>query len=268
MANRKYLVYKMTNRFDGKIYIGCHSTFNKNDRYMGSGVEIKEALKKYGRKSFIKEILFEFDTKEEMLAKEKELVTKEFCMREDTYNRIEGGGVYCTQGMVSVKDKNGNNLKVYLDDPRYLSGELVSNMKGFRPVKDKQGNHFIVEKNDPRYISGELLHVSSGTILVEIDGNIERISEDDSRWISGELNGWMKGKTQHPNVSWKDKKHLEKTKQKMSEKAKQRIGDKNSSFGTCWITKENENKKIKKEDLEVYLQQGWIKGRKLKSMNV
>ena len=119
---RKYIVYKVTNRFDGKFYIGCHSTLNANDRYMGSGTEIKEALKKFGRKSFVKEILFEYDTKEEMLTKEKELVTKEFCMRTDTYNRIEGGGVYVSLNMITVKDKEGNTSKVYNDDPRYLSG--------------------------------------------------------------------------------------------------------------------------------------------------
>lgn len=88
---RKYLVYKVTNRFNNKIYIGIHSTLNENDRYMGSGTEIKEVLKKEGRKSFIKEILHIIDNKEDMLSKEKELVTKEFFQRTDTYNRIEGG---------------------------------------------------------------------------------------------------------------------------------------------------------------------------------
>ena len=42
------------------------------------------------------------------------------------------------------------------------------------------------------------------------------------------------------------------------------IGDKNSQFGTCWITKEGENKKIKKEQFEDYLNDGWIKGRNTK----
>jgi hypothetical protein len=38
-------------------------------------------------------------------------------------------------------------------------------------------------------------------------------------------------------------------------------GNKNSQFGTCWITKNNENKKIKNYDLDIWIQQGWIKGR-------
>ena len=130
MADRIYLVYQVTNRFDGKIYVGVHSTLNKNDRYMGSGVEIKEVLKKEGRKSFVKEILFEFDTKEEMLSKEKELVTREFCMREDTYNRIEGGGTYVTVDMIPVKDGQGNCFLVYNNDPRWLNGDVVHINKG------------------------------------------------------------------------------------------------------------------------------------------
>jgi hypothetical protein len=34
----------------------------------------------------------------------------------------------------------------------------------------------------------------------------------------------------------------------------------NSQYGTCWITKDGLNKKIKKEDLENFLKDGWVKG--------
>ncbi len=262
MANdRKYLVYKITNRFDSKIYIGVHSTLNKNDRYMGSGTEIIEALKKYGRKSFIKEILFECDTHEEMLAKEKELVTKEFCMREDTYNRIEGGSYNGTEGMITVKDKNGNTGKVYCDDPRYISGELVSNMKGVFHAKDVDGNIFTIDKNDPRYLSGELVSIQKG-IFIAVDkfGNIFQVTKDDPRWISGELTGRTKGKK---ILDRKGTPCTSEQKRKIGEanSVKQR-GSGNSQFGTCWITKDGYNKKIKKESLDAHLEQGWIKGRK------
>lgn len=59
------------------------------------------------------------------------------------------------------------------------------------------------------------------------------------------------------------KKHSDETKKLMSEKAKERVGEKNSQFGTCWINNGKEAKKIKKEDLNTWLDNGWVKGRKL-----
>ena len=65
---------------------------------------------------------------------------------------------------------------------------------------------------------------------------------------------------------WNGRKHNEETKKKMSEKAKLRIGDKNGSFGTVWIYNEclGQNKKVKKEQVETFLNQGWKLGRKMK----
>lgn len=40
-------------------------------------------------------------------------------------------------------------------------------------------------------------------------------------------------------------------------------GEQNSQFGTCWITKEGVNKKIKQELFSSFYKEGWIKGRKL-----
>lgn len=62
---------------------------------------------------------------------------------------------------------------------------------------------------------------------------------------------------------WTNKNHSEETKKLMSEVKKGiGTGETNSQYGTCWITKNGLNKKIKKEDLEVYLNEGWIQGRK------
>jgi group I intron endonuclease len=58
------IVYCITNKINGKKYIGSDS---KNDpKYYGSGVNIKKAIKKYGKKNFIKHILCEVNTSDLM----------------------------------------------------------------------------------------------------------------------------------------------------------------------------------------------------------
>lgn len=86
-----YVIYKITNLINGKFYIGQHKTSNINDSYMGSGKLIKQAIRDFGIDNFDKEILFVFDNQEEMDLKEKELVTKDFCLLETNYNQIPGG---------------------------------------------------------------------------------------------------------------------------------------------------------------------------------
>jgi hypothetical protein len=86
-----YTIYQITNIVNGKIYIGMHQTKNLDDGYMGSGIMLRNAYKKYGIENFNKEILFTFNSRKEMIQKEKELVTEEFCNSLDTYNMCIGG---------------------------------------------------------------------------------------------------------------------------------------------------------------------------------
>ena len=88
-----YVIYQTTNLLNGKIYIGIHKTTDENDSYLGSGKQLMYAVRKYGREHFKKEILFKYESLNEALDKEKELVTEEFVKRKDTYNISLGGGL-------------------------------------------------------------------------------------------------------------------------------------------------------------------------------
>ena len=125
-----YTIYQITNLINGKIYIGKHQTKNLNDGYMGSGKHICRAISKYGIENFRKEILFQFDNKDEMNAKEAELVSVEFCLREDTYNLCPGG-----QGGWGYLNMTGQNRG------EWHKQNLVSHMKrmsvlGTEKIKD------------------------------------------------------------------------------------------------------------------------------------
>lgn len=66
-----------------------------------------------------------------------------------------------------------------------------------------------------------------------------------------------------PN-SFKGKKHKPETKAIIGQKNSiNQSGSKNSQYGTCWITNGKENKKIKKEELDLWLEKGYNKGRNL-----
>lgn len=86
-----FYLYQITNRVNGKIYVGVHKTKNLDDSYMGSGVAIKSAIQKYGIDNFEKVILETFDDADSMYLKESEIVNDEFLSRGDVYNVRRGG---------------------------------------------------------------------------------------------------------------------------------------------------------------------------------
>lgn len=104
-----YLIYQITNKINGKIYIGKHITQNKQDDYYGSGILIKRAISEYGLKNFDKQILFECQSEDEMNKKEAELVNESFVHRKDTYNIAiggEGGWYHCNGELVHNNKHN------------------------------------------------------------------------------------------------------------------------------------------------------------------
>lgn len=102
-----YVVYKTTNKVNGKIYVGVHYT-NPDifDGYIGCGMysdksqkNIKSgfpaAVRKYGYCNFKREILYVYPDSEEGMndayKKEEEIVSYDFVRRKDTYNICIGG---------------------------------------------------------------------------------------------------------------------------------------------------------------------------------
>lgn len=86
--------------------------------------------------------------------------------------------------------------------------------------------------------------------------NKKRLEEINKRKKIGTFKSWK------DNYDWSGKKHTEETKKLMAHKASTHIKNKNSQFGTCWITNDIENKKMKKTDS---IPNGWKLGRIIKT---
>lgn len=210
-ADLFYTIYKITNTINGKIYIGKHQTHNLDNSYMGSGKHLRRSISKYGIVNFTKEILHIFETVDEMNAKERELVTEDFCNLNDTYNICEGGhggfGYVNQQGLnVDIKEQHRRNPDLIIKTKKH----------------SKEALRVLNQDIDYREKQREKL---SKTVKAYYD--------------AGGVSGF------------KNRTHTKDTRLKMSVKHRKRLQDptKNSQYGSKWITNGIENKKIKKIDI-------------------
>ena len=102
-----YYIYRITNKVNGKTYIGQHKYRKLNDNYMGSGKRLWEAYRKYGIENFEKQILvFNILKREHAYLLEKTFIAAE---REkvgirNCYNIADGGNGGYT-GLVSEETR-------------------------------------------------------------------------------------------------------------------------------------------------------------------
>lgn len=217
-----YTVYKTTNKLNGKFYIGKHKTSNLDDGYLGSGKYLKYAIIKYGKENFQKEILHIFDNEDEMNAKEKELVV----LGENSYNLCEGG-----QGGFGYINQN-------------IELRIAKNKKAMK----------IAQKNGIMGKGGKAFY---------------KKYKENPIWAA-QIEVKRKNSMKKWGASWPGfstflgKKHSEETKQKIGlANSENQKGSKNSQYGTCWICHPELklNKKIKKIEIDKYIDLGYIKGR-------
>lgn len=216
-----YTVYKVTNKKNGKLYIGVHKTTNLDDDYMGSGKYLRRSQEKHGLEYFEKEILHVFDNPEEMYAMEAKLVDADFLAEENTYNLKVGGHGGFSHINNNVEFRRAKNRKAM------LAAKANGAQEGcVRAYAEKM--------KDPEY---------------------------RQKRISAFLATMRERYGENPQClkQWKGQHHTDETKQKIGKaNAISQKGERNSQYGTMWITNEIDSTKIKKTES---ISPGWRKGR-------
>lgn len=91
-SGKYHYTYITTNIVNGKKYVGDHSTNNIDDGYLGSGLYLKQAIRKYGRENFEKKIVSFFDSKEDAFNAQEKLILKYNTLSPNGYNLSPTGG--------------------------------------------------------------------------------------------------------------------------------------------------------------------------------
>lgn len=226
-----YYAYKIVNKLNQNYYIGIHKTKDINDGYMGSGIRIKYAIEKYGINNFEKQYILFLDNYKVLLNKEKELVTKDTISDENCYNIALGG-----RDSFEHIHKKWKSNKEWADKQALRASKVQKELLDTRPeYKEKIMDAMQKMNNDP-------------LIIEKRNINFQKYID------SGEA-----------SKVWLGKSHKQETKDKIGKaNSVHQQGEGNSMFGTCWVYNDKESLRIKKEDLDNYLEQGWIKGRKIK----
>lgn len=191
----EYFIYITTNLINGHKYIGKHHGA-LNDSYLGSGTLLKQAIQKYGKENFKKEILYISQNEKENSQKEKEFIKVFNAVKDKNFYNIHEGG------------DGGNTIAGWTEERRIAySQKLSEQRKGEK--NSRYGVHLTEETKNK-------IRQNRDTSYMQTD----EYRKNMSIAVSGEKNG-MYGRH-----------HTEKSKKLMSEHSKGLAsGEKNGMYG-------------------------------------
>lgn len=143
---------------------------------------------------------------------------------------------------------------------------VVISEKTYNLTKGGNGGWYHINSNEELRISkNRKARQSTNKVLQEKYGDdwrsiISSIAAKTNFAKNGVHSNFLKaGKT-----AFLGKKHSLETKRKIGKANSKNIGEKNSQYGSMWITNGTENKKIKKEDFKFWSNLNWCAGRLMK----
>jgi predicted nucleic-acid-binding Zn-ribbon protein len=232
----------------------------------------------YSTKGFVK--VFDIELNKKVL-----ITCEEY---RENYNKY----IHSENGKTIAKDKNGNTVKIPVDDfyntdnnyegvfkgktpaiefatgkiihvsnddIRFKTGEITGHRSGWHNAKViATGKVEPVRIDDPRWETGEIVSVNKDKITcIDSDGNYLSIFKDDPRWLNGALKGVNNKKTsaKNPKTGEKFLVSIDDPRWETGE-----IVGINAGKKYFHNIKANARKQLEPWEIEKYISEGWIEG--------
>lgn len=261
-----HYIYKTTCLINNKFYYGMHSTDNLNDGYLGSGKRLWYSLNYHGKDNHIKEIIEFCENREILKVREREIVNEQLLSDNLCINiQVGGGGGFKDINHMMKVSKRGNEVfleKMKNEDYRKEFSKKLSIANKKQYLEGRKEKKYFYNWNGKTHTNEtkeKLSEIRKGT------GIGEKNSVYGRKWMTKNLinkmvhpndidiflkNGWVFGKY----VSDDEKKTLRES---IKNVEKFRVP---SCKGRKWINKNGKNKRVPIDDIDKYLNDGWVVG--------
>jgi group I intron endonuclease len=200
-------IYETTNLVNNKKYIGKKVTDSNSDKYIGSGVLLIKAIKKYGRENFIKKIIDVATNNDELTQKEIYWIDYFNAVKSNQYYNIckggEGGDWYSNiseekrlQFIEKCKNRAGN-----YNHSEETKDKIRKGNKGRKFSDESKKLMSIAKKKSRPYARKKILQLTIDNQIVKIfDGIIEAA---EFGFSPTKITACCKGKNKtHKNYKW------------------------------------------------------------------
>ena len=272
---RLYYFYKTTNLLNGHYYYGVRSHTNpEKDPYLGSGVRLKEAIQKYGRENFKKEIQAYFPSMEKAYEYEAKIVTRNLVLDPNCYNVQLGGDGGTLGSKFYIHPETGKLVKIL---PEFTQEYLDAGYVPWKRPHSEETRRKMSEahKGMPGRMAGKH-HTEEARRKISESAKGRKHTEEWKQMMHDRF----VGKPRDPELM----KRIVATKKakgiKMSEEARQKMseahkgkpawnrGKKATTQNLYWVNDKQINRRVSEEERDRLISEGWSSGKIKKAQNL
>ena len=219
-------IYLTTNLVNNKKYIGQHKG-KPNDSYLGSGIHIKQAIKKYGKENFKKEVLEYANSQEELNELERKIIALHNAVEDKNYYNVAIGGytpvvVGGMKGKKHTKETKQKLRELNMGENNPMFGKYGELKPNYGSQHSEETKKKISETRIEKGVAkGENNPMYGVRLCGELNGNYgKHLTQEQKQKISETR--IEKGVAKGENNPMYGKKHSEESRRKMSDSLKGR----------------------------------------------